>query len=383
MIRVVQLARRHWFKVFALALIVYVLVFHVEWDEFARVFRGVAWHFVLLAIIANLASILLKAASWKIIFDFSFRDIHSRWRDLISAIMIGFLVNALIPARVGELARAYTISRREGILGRSISKSTVLGTVALERVFDGLAMTMIVIYGVVKIDLPRWAHRGAFALIFISALFAVLLVSLEIKRERLSRGAARAAEKHREHHTWWRKTKTRLYSALARFSEGQQALRSPGRVAAIFCTTSLSWLSQLTAVYFSMRAFHLGHIGMLGALLLLILINIAGAMPATPGNIGVFQLATVIPLVATYGISKTTALAFSIGLQAIEGSIGLGVGSICLLREGLTFGQVRSESLRDFGSAQAPAGAAPDTAGPSSDPETPVTGERDAGGDSA
>lgn len=381
MSRAAQLARRHWFKVFALVIVGYVLIFHVEWDEFARVFRGVAWFFVLLAIIANLASILLKAASWKIIFDFSFRNIHGRWRDLVSAIMIGFLVNALIPARVGELARAYTISRREAILGRRISKSTVLGTVALERVFDGLAMTMIVIYGVVKMDLPRWANRGAIALIVISAVFAILLVALEIKRERLSHGAAAAAEKHREHHPWRRKLKTKLYGALARFSEGQQALRSPGRVAAIFCTTSLSWLSQLTAVYFSLRAFHLGYIGVLGALLLLILINVAGAMPATPGNIGVFQLATVIPLVASYDISKTTALAFSIGLQAIEGSIGLGVGSICLLREGLTFGQVRTESLRDFSQKEAPAEAPGDTTGASPEPETPAAGEHDASGD--
>ncbi|MHB0866837.1 MAG: lysylphosphatidylglycerol synthase transmembrane domain-containing protein [Thermoleophilia bacterium] len=381
MSRATKLARRHWFKVFALALVAYGLIFHVEWDEFGRAFAGVAWFFVLLAIIANLASILLKAASWKIIFDFSFRDIHGRWRDLVSAIMIGFLVNALIPARVGELARAYTISRREAIRGRRISKSTVLGTVALERVFDGLAMTMIVIYGVVKMDLPRWANRGAIALIGISVVFAVLLVALEIKRERLSHGAAAAAEKHREHHPWWRKFKTKLYGVLARFSEGQQALGSPGRVAAIFCTTSLSWLSQLTAVYFSLRAFHLGYIGVLGALLLLILINVAGAMPATPGNIGVFQLATVIPLVASYGISKTTALAFSIGLQVIEGSIGLGVGSICLMREGLTFGQVRTESLRDFSQEEAPAVAPGDSAGASPEPETLAAGERDASGD--
>jgi len=90
------------------------------------------------------------------------------------------------------------------------------------------------------------------------------------------------------------------------------------------------------------RRVHLGEIGILGALLLLILINVAGAMPATPGNIGVFQLATVIPLTVNYHIPKTTAIAFSVGLQIIEGSIGLGVGSVCLLREGLKFDQVRT-----------------------------------------
>lgn len=340
--------RRHWFKAAAIGLVAYLLIFHVEWDEFALAFANVSWMFVFLAILANFASIMLKAASWKLIFDFSFQGIHSRWRDLTSAIMVGFLVNALIPARVGELARAYVISRREQMLGNRISKSTVLGTVVLERVFDGIAMAMIVIYGLVEMNLPTWADRGALVLIAISLFFAVVLVVMEIKREQIQDGAAAAAASHREHHPWWRKLSTRLYGIIARFSEGQQVLRSPGRILAIFCTTSLSWLSQLTAVYFSLQAFHLGYIGMLGALLLLILINVAGAMPATPGNVGVFQLATVIPLVATYDISKTTALAFSIGLQVIEGSIGLGIGSICLLREGLRFGQVRSEAVKDF-----------------------------------
>ena len=84
-------------------------------------------------------------------------------------------------------------------------------------------------------------------------------------------------------------------------------------------------------------------------LLLLILINVAGALPATPGNVGVFQVATVIPLTVTYGssITETTALAFSIGLQVIEGSIGLGVGSAFLLKEGLRFKQLKQESTKD------------------------------------
>jgi uncharacterized protein (TIRG00374 family) len=203
-------------------------------------------------------------------------------------------------------------------------------------------MALIVFYGIFRMDLPSWANTGAIILLAISGFFAVIMVILEIKREQLQEGAEQAAAELKEHHPWWRKLLTRLFSVIARFSEGQKVLRSPRRVIAIFLTTSASWLSQLIAVYFSLFAFHLGEIGILGALLLLILINVAGAMPATPGNIGVFQLATVIPLTVNYDIPKTTAIAFSVGLQIIEGSIGLGVGSVCLLREGLKFDQVRT-----------------------------------------
>ncbi len=335
-------ARRYGLQLVTVAIVVYALIFHVEYDEFAYAFTNVDWTFVLLAILANLASIMLKVASWKIIYDFTFEGITGRWRDLTSALMIGFLVNLVIPARVGELARAFVISRRQSMTGPEVSRSTVFGTIVLERVFDGVAMAMIVIYGVVHMDLPGWADKGAIVLLVISAFFAVAMIVLEVKRERLQETAEQAQASLREHHAWWRRLSIKLYGVIARFSEGQKVLRSPGRVIAICFTTSASWLSQLTAVYFSLHAFHLGYIGMLGALLLLILINVAGAMPATPGNVGVFQLATVIPLTVTYGIPKTTAIAFSVGLQIIEGSIGLGVGSACLLREGLKFNQVRT-----------------------------------------
>lgn len=334
---------RHWFKVVLAAVAVYIIL---HFREIAHEFINVAWFYVLLAILANLASIMLKVASWKIIFDYSFRGVRARWRDLTSSLMIGFLVNALVPARAGELARAYVITRRQSLREQPLSRSTILGTIVLERVFDGVAMGMLVIYGVVHMDLPGWADRGAIAILLFCLIIAALLVLLEAKREKLRESADAARERHRGHHRWWKKYQVRLHGILARFSEGQQALRSPVRVAALLLTTSASWISQLVAVYLSLFAFHLeDSVGMMGALLLLILINVAGALPATPGNVGVFQLATVLPLMLTYGIGEADALAFSIGLQAIEGSIGLGVGSAFLLREHLSFRQVKSESI--------------------------------------
>ncbi len=351
---------RHWLLLSLLAILAYVLWKQVNYSQLLSTFAGVSWLFVGLAILANLASILLKVASWKIIFDFSFKKAPARWRDLTSALMIGFLVNALVPARMGELARAYVISRRQSISGQRVSRSTVFGTIVLERVFDGFVLAMIIIYGVTRMNLPGWADRGAIVLLAVAVFFGAALILLEAKRESIAQSAAAAAASHREHHSWWKKQMTRLKGIVARFSEGQQVLRSPGRVITILGTTTASWMSQLTAVFMSLNAFHLGFTGFLGAVLLLILINVAGALPATPGNVGIFQLATVIPLAIAYGsapagqpclpdfkcINESTALAFSIGLQAIEGSIGLGVGSAFLLREGLNLKQVKRESIR-------------------------------------
>lgn len=325
------------------AILVYVFS---HFEALGHVFRNVSWLFVALAILANLLSIITKVGSWKIIFDFSFRGISGRWMDLTSALMIGFLINALVPARLGELARAYVITRRQAQLKKPVSRSAVIGTIVLERVFDGIAMGVIVIAGIVLLDLPAWAETGAASLLAISLVTAIILILLEIRRERLQQDARKVLDRDFEEYSWWRRQTTRMHGALARFSDGQKTLRSPLRVTALMITTLSSWIAQLLAVYFSLMAFHLGdELGVTGALLLLILINIAGALPATPGNIGVFQLATALPMQGIYGIGEPEALAFAIGLQAIEGSVGLGVGSAFLFREHLTLKEVKSESI--------------------------------------
>ncbi|MHB0915541.1 MAG: lysylphosphatidylglycerol synthase transmembrane domain-containing protein [Thermoleophilia bacterium] len=338
--------RRHWLMVPVVAILA-ILFLRADLGELVHTFVNVSWGWVSLAILANFASIMLKVASWKLIIDSGLDGVQSRWRDLTSALMIGFLVNLVIPARMGELARAYVIKRRNSLQGRQISSSTVLGTIVLERVFDGIAMAMIVIYGVTHMNLPAWADRGAIVLMVVSLVFAAALIVLESTRERLQARVV-AGEEPRKHHSWGRRQFLRLRAIIARFSDGQRVLRSPGRVSLIGFTTAASWISQLFAVYFSLYAFHIGLAGIMGALLLLILINVAGALPATPGNVGIFQLATVIPLTVTYNISPSSALAFSIGLQIIEGSIGAGFGSAFLVREGLSFSQVRRESINEL-----------------------------------
>lgn len=349
MSRLLQLAKRYGLTILALAILVFILISRVDYSEFSRSFIEVAWSYVLLALLANLISIMLKVTSWKIIFDYSFKGARGRWLDLTSALMIGYLVNIVVPARLGEIARTIVISRRQSLRGEPVSKSTVFGTIVLERVFDGIIMGMIVVYGIVHMDLPGWADKGALVLVVFSLFFGSALVILEVNRKKLRLGSEAAAASHEDHDPFWRRLLIRLYGIIARFSEGQQVLRSPGRILALLCTTSASWLLQLLAVFLTLHAFHLDHVGILGAILLLILINVAGALPATPANIGLFQLATVIPLVVTYHVPETTALAFSIGLQVIEGSIGAGVGGIFLLREGLSLGQVRNESRRELG----------------------------------
>src|SRR5207247_10746742 len=82
------------------------------------------------------------------------------------------------------------------------------------------------------------------------------------------------------------------------------------------------------------------HEGLPAAAVVLLLMNVATIIPLWPGNVGLVQVAVATPLVR-YGVDYGKGVAFGFGLQAIEASVGIGVGLIFLGREGLSFTRLR------------------------------------------
>ena len=99
-----------------------------------------------------------------------------------------------------------------------------------------------------------------------------------------------------------------------------------------------------------MRAFDI-HAPLPAAALVLLLMNVATLFPLWPGNIGLLQAAIALPL-RQYGVPAGQAIAFGFGLQAIEASVGVGVGLMFLAREGLSFAMLRR--MPDASEAEVP-----------------------------
>jgi hypothetical protein len=89
-----------------------------------------------------------------------------------------------------------------------------------------------------------------------------------------------------------------------------------------------------------MRAFDI-HESMAAAGLVLLLMNVATVFPLWPGNLGLVQVAIATPLAASYGVAYAHGVAYGFGLQAIEASVGVGVGLLFLAREGLSFAMLK------------------------------------------
>ena len=106
-----------------------------------------------------------------------------------------------------------------------------------------------------------------------------------------------------------------------------------------------AWGVQLLACAALFKALGLGGVGIGAAAAVLFAVNVTAVVPATPSNIGIFQLAVISVLTTGFGVSAADALAYGVILQAVEIATAVILGLPALVREGLTWSDMRLRAL--------------------------------------
>jgi len=281
-------------------------------------------------------SVLLKGMAWKGVVDgLPGLKKKTRYIDLLSPLMVGFLFNTILAARVGEIAKVLLARRRLAKRGEDVSTTVLLGTVVVENIVTTIAWVVLVILIGLFLPLPSYAW-------IITAVLGVICLVIVV--------VALLQNPNRQVPPWlstgsiWRRV-TRAFQRLwGAVHESHASLRDPQQMLRVAVPSFGTWLAQWAGIYATLGAFGLGYVGWGGAGLLLVTITLAQSFPILPGNLVVFQAAAVVPLTASYGVSAADALAFSIVLQATEMAVGVVIGFIFLLFEGVSFKQLRREA---------------------------------------
>jgi uncharacterized membrane protein YbhN (UPF0104 family) len=290
-----------------------------DWGTVGEAFRVVRWEWVVAAIGLNLVSVLIRAFAWKIVIDQALLPPRPRFPLVFSAFSVGLFANAVLPGRIGELARVAVLARK--LPGRQGVWAALLGSVFAHRLFDLIPSMLLVTYALLTAKVPHWAYTSLELALGIGfGLFAFGFAGAR----RLSRPIDELGP-------------VRRLIAMAR--QGLGVLHSPLPAVGAAFFQCLGWFCQLLAVFATMHAFHI-YAGLPAAALVLVLVNVATIFPLWPGNVGLVQAAVALPLIA-YGVAKAHGIAFGFGLQAIEASVGVGVGMLFLAREGLSFAMLR------------------------------------------
>jgi phosphatidylinositol alpha-mannosyltransferase len=311
----------------------YLALERVGAADVAKALLGSSPGLVVLALGLMCASMGARAVSWYAILRAALPRARVRLFDALQGTSIGVLMSATLPARLGEPSRALIVARRTGrprdhlpiVLGTMVSQ-TLLNLVALVGLGAAMFSSVQIFHG----------HENG--LILATAIPVVLLAGVLLAPIVLGGAAGRSRRLH--------EAMTRLRGTLGRVRSGLQVFRRP-KLGSVAVVGQLgAWAIQWASCWALLAALGLDdRVGPAAAAAVLFAVNVTAVIPATPSNLGIFQAACVAVLHGGYHVSTADALGYGIVLQAVEIATAVIMGGPALVKEGLSWRDVRLRAM--------------------------------------
>jgi len=276
--------------------IIILLLYFIDFGEAFRAFSQVKPLELFIVFILNFVVILFKSMRWQVLLD-----PRPRLVVLYLTNLIGFMANTILPARAGELVRALILGKKE-----NISKTTVIGSAALDRIFEGIGMFILLVIMPLIMETPDWMKKGTLGfIIFFSILLIGLILFMKVNPDTIIKYIPLSD-----------KTNTFLKGVLEKLQKGFEAINNIKTSSIATILSLLGWIVQVLMIHFVILSFGI-HISPLAALMTLLSVNIAIMIPAAPGSLGTFELAVVLALGFFY-IEKSLALSIALTYHFIQ-----------------------------------------------------------------
>jgi uncharacterized protein (TIRG00374 family) len=302
--------------------------------------RGANVGLLLLAAIVATAIFPLRAVRWVVLLEPIAPGL--RFMDSWRAVAIGMMINNVLPARAGELARAYALSREVP----TVPFTSALASIALDRVFDAIIVFALMFGAMLAPGFPAGATiagRPATALIGTWGVAALAIafggaLMIAFRPEIAQSIATRIV---RAVLPRW---EPRVAQFVAHATAGLAVLRSPSRFARVVFWTVVHWLTNALAFWIAFRAVGI-EAPFTGALFLQGLIAIGVAIPSSPGFFGVFEASAKVGL-QIYSVPAALAVTWAVGFHLLSFIPITAIGAIYFSRLGLSVREMRATAQR-------------------------------------
>lgn len=318
----------------------YLSLRSADFKQIATAFRTARYGYVALAAASVLLTTLVRGLRWSVLTQGRLGVLDGFW-----LFNIGFLFNNVLPARLGEFARAFLAGRRPGM-----HFTSALSSIVVERLFDMVAVVLMIVLVLLVLPLPAWAAQAGAAMGAI-ALAGIVVLAVAVRRPgwALSAGASVLAllpgvERDRAH------------AFLLPFVEGLGGVSDLRTFTLGLGLSIFAWLVSGVAGWLLMLAFW-PSVPIIVALLAVAAAGLGISIPAAPGGVGPYE-AAVIGVLVGIGYNADISRSFAFALHGINFAMTTVLGLLGLLREGVSFGQVAegARSLRTGVSAEEQAG---------------------------
>lgn len=296
-------------------------IFHAV-RVFLEHLAAVEWKPLAIAVALHLLKLVLRTRGWRTILAAAYPDTSVPWRGVLGAYVAGVGVNAITPARGGDLVKLYLARQR--IEGSTYA--TLAATLVVETLFDFVIASMLLVWAIQQGVLPgltvierlpsvdwSWFLRHPRT----SGILAAILVAAALVL------GSRATAAFRR-----------------RFTAGFAILRTPRRYATgVLSWQAASWVCRIASAYFFLRAFGLDPV-LRDAFLVQVVQSIATLLPFTPGGIGTEQ--GLLVWVFRDQSPATPVVSFSVGMHIalVVANVAVGFGAIALMLRTLRWRRV-------------------------------------------
>ena len=324
-----------WVGIAISAFFLFLLFRKIDFDKLMAAFRQLDYRYIPPALVLTFVSYFLRAVRWK----FLLMPIkNTRLANLFSSTLIGYMANNLLPARLGEFVRAYSLGKKEGI-----GTSAVFASLVLDRLCDGFTVLLVLLITFFTIHLPAGMERIQGGLVtggYVTfALYLAVLAFLTLLKRRTE---------------WTVRLVSRIINPVsARFSEQMASLmrsfisgiRVPGKLsqqAAILVSSLLIWASAIWPVDLVLRSFGVT-LPIQASMFIMVFLVFAVMVPASPGYVGTYHFACVTALSA-FNIGPEQALSIALVIHGLSFFPVIAAGLYFLWRDKLTLKKISAEN---------------------------------------
>jgi uncharacterized protein (TIRG00374 family) len=240
--------------------------------------------------------------------------------------MVGLMVNNILPGRMGEFVRPI-------LLGQEIkrSKASLFATVVIDRISDLVVLVILGLLSFGMFPFIPWAREMAIigGVVLVLAFVVIGVFSYSNAGTKIEGMVNQLGSAH---------FYERVSHSLQKIRLGFRSFQSVQRGAAVFGLSWLVWAAWFLCLYYALNAFKL-ILPIWGVILLLSTLNLGGLVPSSPGYAGTYHLLAILVL-SNFAIKKEEALGFILVFHALWYVTQTLLGLIILIKKNLSLWQL-------------------------------------------